>query len=254
MQHGFSLLIFILYHSPSSWSHRKWVLERLLVLAQDSNAESVWLIREEFNLCTMVAERYPKNYYAWTHRLYCVRQAEPTLLNEEWEFVLAWLPKHVSDHSAVHYGGQVLLQMVQVYNGLEMIDVIESGMQEGKRLVQMHPAHEVLWIFRRVCAHVYLQFLEKSDDCKQIQPLRCSFVQHIEEEWNEVQQLQRPKIGSELELEWRKTQVYRLSYVVWVARHCRLVDNHIREQAIQSLSECYFISNNLWRLTDTGLS
>jgi len=202
----------------------------------------------------MVAERYPKNYYAWTHRSYCMRKAQLPLLQEEWNFVLAWIPKHVSDHSAVHYGGQVLLKMVQVSNNrVEVMELIQNGMQEGKRLVDVHPAHEVLWIFRRVCARAMLLLLDESNQATD-GATREFFISHMENEWIEIQQSKRPKIGSELELEWRKTHVYRLSYIVWVARKCHLVRDYIQEQGTQALRECDFIPYELWRIKDTGLS
>jgi hypothetical protein len=141
------------------------------------------------------------------------------------------------------------MQMLQFNNRLEMIELVEDGMQQGRRLVQVHPAHEVLWIFRRVCARVMLLLLEDASD----EAAQERFTQHIEEEWNEAHQSQRPKIGSELELEWRKTYVYRLSYIVRISSQCRL-DENIREQSVQALSECEFIPYNMWRLEDTGLS
>lgn len=204
------------------------------------------LIQKELALCTMVAERYPKNYYSWTHRLYCMRKARQlSLLQEEWDACLAWLPQHVSDHSAVHYGGQVLLQILELNtnNGFE---VVENDMREGKRLVELHPAHEVLWIFRRVCAHAMLLLLkDKNEACDTT--VRDVLVKHIEDEWMEIQETQRPKIGSELELEWRKTHVYRLSYIAWVARKSQLVSKQIRERSTDALNECVFIPYNMWR-------
>lgn len=212
------------------------------------------MIREELKLCTVVAERFPKNYYAWTHRLYCIRKA-PSLLQEEWNFILGWLPTHVSDHSAVHYGGQVLLLLLQVNNN-NRLELVQSAMEEGRRLVTVRPAHEVLWIFRRVCAHATMLLIleENETDDEILASMQEYFVQHVENEWNEAQESRRPKLGSELELEWQKTHVFRLSFIVWLTSNCRLMDERIRRQAIQALRECDFIPYNLWRIEESGLS
>lgn len=201
----------------------------------------------ELELCTRVAERYPKNYYAWTHRLVCMRKhSSIPLLKREWKFCLAWIPKHVSDHSAIHCSGQVLLQLLQMNDRLEMDEILENAMQESKRLVQVHPAHEVLWIFRRVCALAMLKLL-KGTVAEEY------FTKHIANEWDEVQQSTTPRVGSEVELEWRKTHAYRLSYIVWISDKCgKLLNDHtIEHQALQRLSGCDFIPHNMWRIKDT---
>jgi Protein prenyltransferase alpha subunit repeat len=196
----------------------------------------------------MVAQRYPKNYYAWTHRLFCIRQADPSLVMEEWNFVTGWFPQHVSDHSAVHYGGQVL-QILQITNKGTIY--AQNAMREAKRLVELFPTHEVLWIFRRVCASTMLQ-LSKQDTVLQT----TAFVQHIQDEWKDDQETKHPTMGSELELEWRQTHVYRLSYIVWVAHRCQFIDHKViqaKQKAIEVLNQCNFIPYNLWRIED-GLS
>ena len=236
-----------LFRRPSSWFHRKWVLQQLHFHKKES------LIQEELQLCTRVAEQHPKNYYAWTHRLYCMHHVQLSLLQSEWEFCLDWIPKHVSDHSAAHYGGQVLMRLSQVNsNRAQVMEIIQNGMMMGKRFVEIHPAHEVLWIFRRVCAHAMLMLLEKSSESDEAS--REYIMRHIEDEWREAEQSDRPKIGSELEIEWRITRVCKLSYIVWIARKCRLISNNIQRGAGQALRECDFIPYDVWRIDGTGLS
>jgi hypothetical protein len=59
---------------------------------------------------------------------------------------------------------------------------------------------------------------------------------HVSEEYKTFKQTVRPKIGSLVELEWRKMHVHRLSYIVWVANKCKCAVNPaIQQQAIQSL-------------------
>jgi hypothetical protein len=169
---------------------------------------------------------------------------------EEWNFVTGWLPQHVSDHSAVHYGGQVL-QILQNTNKGTLY--VQNAMREAKRLVELFPTHEVLWILRRVCARTMLQLLEQEDAELQTAAFPS---QHIQDEWNHDQESKQPTIGSELELEWRQTHVYRLSYIVWVANLCHFADHkviQVKQKAIEALKQCEFIPYNLWRIKD-GLS
>lgn len=192
----------------------------------------------------MVAQRYPKNYYAWTHRLFCIRKADPSLVMEEWDFITGWLPQHVSDHSAVHYGGQVLQILQHTSKGTLHV---QNAISEAKQLVERFPTHEVLWIFRRVCASTMLQ-LEHHTLLQ-----NAVFVQHIQDEWKDDQESKRPTMGSELELEWRQMHVYRLSYIVWVTNLCHVVDHkviQVKQKAIEALKQCDFIPYNLWRIKD----
>lgn len=98
------------------------------------SSSSIALFRRELRTCTAVAEGFPKNYYAWTHRrclwemflipppgtgtcgavdtgdvTFIDQDAAMALMDEELQFVWRdWLPSHTSDHSAVHYARQVL--------------------------------------------------------------------------------------------------------------------------------------------------
>jgi hypothetical protein len=55
--------------SPKSaclWQHRRWCL---LQLHGDAVIDDCSL-QLELNLCSYLSDIYPKNYYAWTHRLW----------------------------------------------------------------------------------------------------------------------------------------------------------------------------------------
>eukprot|EP00797_Seminavis_robusta_P005670 Sro1378_g267590.4 (307) ;mRNA; f:1690-2611 len=141
--------------APTSWFHRKFVLQqRILQLLsalppppppnddhddQENTfsttctttttciySNMVQLARDEIQICARIADRYPKNYYAWTHRsqmlqkIHHMLQDDSTsgtrtladhytqLLQDQWQSTTRWLQSHVSDHSAAHYGGMVL--------------------------------------------------------------------------------------------------------------------------------------------------
>ena len=187
----------------------------------DMNLE-IWisLIQKELSICTKIAEKYPKNYYAWTHRRWMIQQivsnatateeeneggasSSPTsllsniyssylrrLIYEEFTFIVqTWLPRHVSDHSAVHYGQQMLFVWLELFGGEDSmvslksnsteVDVSDSvatatttpvsltttsatsslsdddvtlyqlALSSSQELTNQFPDHEALWIFRR---------------------------------------------------------------------------------------------------------
>jgi hypothetical protein len=203
----------------------------------------------------MVAQQYPKNNYAWTHRIFCICKAAPSLVSEEWNFVTGWLPRHVSDHSAVHYAGRVLQLLMQSGNGgIQCVQkATTEAKTEAKRLTEFFPMHEVLWIFRRNCASAMMQVLEKDEA---LPTAKYDFIHHLLDAWKEGQESKRPSVGSEVELEWRQTHVYRLSYIVWVGNRCSFLDHEVTratQKATQALKRCDFIPYNLWRIKD-GLS
>jgi hypothetical protein len=133
-------------------------------------------------MCADVAEKYPKNYYAWTHRLclwsllfpkqlpveglsysggdsndgISIKMVElkMSLLKEEMDCLWKWLRFHPSDHSAVHYTGTVIGLFLEpsraTYDQLPDIkDTIDYTMSRVKELVTEHGDHESIWILRR---------------------------------------------------------------------------------------------------------
>ena len=124
------------------------------------------MFRSETTICKAIAGQYPKNYYAWTHRRYCLGiviesidlngEEKTTLLRDEWnEIVTEWLPKNVSDHSAAHYAAQVLeLWMHQLESqpitAQELQHFVAEILNGIKALLEGEEPHETLWILRRM--------------------------------------------------------------------------------------------------------
>ena len=137
------------------------------------------LFAREVKTCIDVAEKYPKNYYAWTHRQYLwdlfsfeagdetkrqqqrlqyIQLLETELMIGMWQ---EWLPRHPGDHSAVHYSCQVLdlllkeMISLQLDSGRVMLDEkIESASfsaldQVRVLLTKFSHENESLWILRR---------------------------------------------------------------------------------------------------------
>ena len=202
--------------SPSSWGHRKYIVQRLLILLDSSSDTSAnnannkvygdaWkeLIQKELSICTKVAEKYPKNYYAWTQRRWLIRQVIQTseaagvqmknennkeggspasphalcefsrqLIHDEFTFIVqTWLSTHVSDHSAVHYGQQLLEIWLNhqciarndepKYDEDDML--IELALSSCQRYTtdKQFVNHEALWIFRRLIITTILRWYFK---------------------------------------------------------------------------------------------
>lgn len=145
--------------APSSWGHRKYVIRQILKYLDDEST----LIKEEIRVCREVAERYPKNYYAWTHRryLWTIFSSTASLLQMEWEDIVdQWLPQHISDHSAAHYGSQVLMvwmNHIAKQDPLAVVSVATEAMAKVRTLVDRHEEHETLWILRRLVVRILLE-------------------------------------------------------------------------------------------------
>ena len=112
----------------------------------------------EIKICTKIAQNKPKNYYAWTHRRFVIdtiilnaveiqkqhhqKQQLKTddyvlslskyvkfvwnLLESEFYFIHSiWIVQHVSDHSAVHYVGEML--RIMIFLGLSSISTVTDN-------------------------------------------------------------------------------------------------------------------------------
>lgn len=189
-------------YSPFSWAHRKYVLQQIMITTtmegttrKDETKQTTTmtsLFKEEVRVCREVAERYPKNYYAWTHRRYflgeIITESLPTtisvarkmeLLEEEWEdIVTGWLNLHVSDHSAAHYASQILemwtnMQLLQLQQSSSLIDgssttstctknssnyslqqLATKVLSQVQALIERNESHETLWILRRMTVRI----------------------------------------------------------------------------------------------------
>jgi hypothetical protein len=216
-----------------------------IALDKDKFAEIVNLVQQEIVICTRVAERYPKNYYAWTHRRYLLGQLQNlvqerknnnnsiaqkfiSLLQTEWSFILNWLKTHVSDHSAVHYGGQVLeLWLNSIQNDPEMsviqIQITTETLQAARDLVDRHQDHETMWIFRRVVVVTVMRYCysRKANNNSNLQATVLAII------WNQdVEQVYNSTIAnrddSSLSLDHRPDHAW--SYIMWVLVQMRLLE------------------------------
>mmetsp|Transcript_5991 Transcript_5991/g.9885 ORF Transcript_5991/g.9885 Transcript_5991/m.9885 type:complete len:565 (+) Transcript_5991:926-2620(+) len=121
----FTALLFTLHPKcPSGWHHRRWCLARkfnvrvnmftasIQEISTISKTLSAGVIETERVLCSNMAEKHPKNYYAWLHRLWLLQFMKHHQLCDELQFTREWLFAHVSDHSAVNHRIQVIRRIM----------------------------------------------------------------------------------------------------------------------------------------------
>ena len=258
-----------LYSSPTSWFHRKYVYQKISSLLPSLD-DLISLVKKEIQICTRVEEQYPKNYYAWTHRMYVLQSLQTTiynnqttthiqrsdnirkfqtLLQEEWSTVEPWLRKHLSDHSAAHFGGcilrmsiwgnqQQLTSILQEEKGAstasqtvrEALNIAQKALETARRLIASYPSREVLWIFRRICSHAFVNLIADifNFEGKNISEAMDVVKESVSAFWaDEVKSLLSkdsiitPTVdayfnGSEEDKERILHQTFRLSYVAWI--------------------------------------
>ncbi|EIW80721.1 protein prenylyltransferase [Coniophora puteana RWD-64-598 SS2] len=167
------------------WFHRRWVLARVHgcdfgedgARSEKMGTMEMADVKRELEMAGRACEVYPRNYFAWMHRVVCVRLVLSSLragsehagggrgvefVQGEMRDVRAWIDVHVGDYSAVHH-------LVSVLRAILLDEGFDAGAVEvGKRelemavehsggLVRAYPGHEALWMYVRA---VYALALE----------------------------------------------------------------------------------------------
>lgn len=172
------------------WHHRQWLLRRIYGLPDDflqpssdvevsSSTLSQDVINNEFSIASKACSIYPRNYFGWSHRHFCIQlvfyvlasAADPTyveeltmLLSDEVVFMRRWIEQHISDSSAVHY----LTTLLRRLDDAGLMDAVpftlpstpdnaaptwakglSSSVDHAISLVQSYPDHESLWLYLR---------------------------------------------------------------------------------------------------------
>jgi len=290
--------------ATNAWSYRKWICQEMVANIQNchaNNTKDMWegLIswaRHEIDECIRVAERYPKNYYAWTHRYFVIRnlldhqktkslrlnnpQLEgndskellSNLLREEIDSIHPWLRRHISDHSAVHYGGEVLRIWLSdgcaVLNSSKdhftnwRIKTMQDVLVKSRNLSQLFQSHEVIWIWRRICCQIFLGILaEEALNCTESDEkalLTRAINQFVNTDVNQTLADLSLERLSAFDDEGHRYRVYSKTYVMWILKHFRRcnsydlmsIDVHVDEleaKLTQSLASNDCIRHNMWR-------
>ncbi|XP_067134275.1 protein prenyltransferase alpha subunit repeat-containing protein 1 [Centruroides vittatus] len=164
------------------FSHRKLLLQRL----REKQFLSIKTIKYEFEVCSRAAERYPNNYYAWSHRIWVIQELivdKKNIAVEELKNTESWVCNHISDHSGFHYR-QFLITTCLKETGNHQSSSLSKSQESTSENVQdkgsdkhglvvtnetwlllqqelvlnsdliiSYPGHEALWCHRRFVIH-----------------------------------------------------------------------------------------------------
>ena len=183
--HFLSLLFHIHPKSPSCWEHRRFCL-RILYPSTPSCQDILLplsVVERELLLCERMAELYPRNYYAWMHRVWILRlhDKSESFVEAELLFIKRWLTSHPSDHSATHYYHLILNQRLELLRSSRDLSerLLHEEFRANEAMLKLYPAMENVWLQRRSLLTLLLKtnctFISssvKESDSEQCESLR----------------------------------------------------------------------------------
>lgn len=102
-----------------------------------AGADKDTVLEEELQVSHYAADRYPNNYHAWSHRMWCLAHLAPlasaTLL-KEWAASEVWVSSHVSDHSGLQYRQFLLDRLLELKHSVSE-DIIDTGRKSIQQLL-----------------------------------------------------------------------------------------------------------------------
>ena len=215
--------------------------------------------RHEFEIATRACEVYPRNYYAWFHRSLCLRSywirshkgaraqlqaphAEEivgpevtnlSLILEEFDFILRWIDRHVSDYSAVDYAFRIydITQLacekdrndpcsvscacasISSYS----LNVLDKLVYHAWSLLQSFPNYENLWLYTRRALDISL---EKAQLKEEIFDFATKIVGASSVLKNTTTEMENIKLGENLytSLEFDTITRNALHFLLWYDR------------------------------------
>jgi len=295
---GFCNLLFTQHSkAPSSWAHRKWIGKKLInLISENIHASNInkhdattklqaWAIAE-IDTCSMVAEKYPKNYHAWTHRRWVLQMIFAQyqeaiqknrinlplvgivfqILKNELSTTENWMKTHVTDHSAVHYRGQVLQLSLVVRMHPASMEMLKNELQlETKEATAWNlisdsmavarssrfKSYEVTWIHRRICGLACLNYFLKNH----------IFPSHINPKLDEFITMEIRDLAAEYlanDNNCPKSKMLALSYVLWIIQQMKRSElwkicpteevTSLAKEVVNTLACCEATVGNVWRI------
>jgi protein prenyltransferase alpha subunit repeat containing protein 1 len=160
--------------STETWAHRRWVLERLwktrTLSAEDCS--------KEFELCASIAKTRVRNYYAWSHRLWCLQHADIKAWLEDYKWIQQWNKTMLSDYSAWHHREEILKLFLEYEKKqhnqdsntdtsndnninpsikLNMQPIWIRELEDNRDYILSYAGHESLWMYRRFLFSKWIQ-------------------------------------------------------------------------------------------------
>ncbi|CAG8606183.1 26528_t:CDS:2, partial [Racocetra persica] len=179
-------------HTKNStiWHHRKWIISNILSRHRsDNNFDVMELLRLEIPIIRRIAELYPRNYYAWTHRHWIISllpiysSDSLSILDNELFNMEKWVRTNVSDHSGFHHRQICLIKKSQLYDstivnfhGISRDNLLSQILDSGnlspnqenhivllwfneirftRDLILKYPGHETLWYHLRFLSVIW---------------------------------------------------------------------------------------------------
>jgi hypothetical protein len=125
-----SLLLSKHYAKSAIWAHRFWL-------------KSKFAINESTDVFLLAAQRYPKNYPAWTYRMKTIGfNLDLQSLNQELELTKHFILSSISDYSAWSYRQFLLAQIIKTELA-ESIWTVEFNWTH--ELIIAYPVHEAFF-------------------------------------------------------------------------------------------------------------
>jgi hypothetical protein len=125
---------------------RRWLATRLVQELEPSAL--VDFFDQQVSMCTILAERAPRNYHAWSFRHWLVsRFNDPMQLERELVAMQAWCETHLKDHSGWNHRQHVLKCLLQTTDAKRELLVKECAFLS--KLLAPYPMYEALWCHRR---------------------------------------------------------------------------------------------------------
>lgn len=142
--------------TEETWAYRQWLMKQMY-----PNEEfPVAILCEELEACTRGAASYPRNYYAWEHRLWVMNHIPDTeLLKKELSWSEKWVVKNSSDHSALAYRQKVFLSLYPNDANEWKVECFFTI-----AMIMLCPGVEGLWSHLRFCMHHYYAHLRPEAD------------------------------------------------------------------------------------------
>ncbi|WAR00787.1 PTR1B-like protein [Mya arenaria] len=137
---------------------------------QDYHAQ----IRTELHICTCAADRYPCNYYAWSHRLWVVQHAyncSIQILLGELQRTECWVNKHISDTCGYNYRQFLLTSLgtqretLHVQMSISYLSLLEKEHRFTSDLISTFQGHEAMWCHRKYVFHSLHSLYIQSSSC-----------------------------------------------------------------------------------------
>jgi len=129
--------------SPTLWSHRRWLLCTLASLNMPTD-----VLADLINVVFVAGERHPRNYYAWCHARFLIRQAGENSSPDVLEAVKTWCFKHHTDISGWSF-------LYFLLNLGESVDISTSSLIISQVLALVESlglTNESVWVFLRTMA------------------------------------------------------------------------------------------------------